>query len=355
MSRPNIKRFHDGSLHLPAHNSEAAEKARQRIQDLPDPYNEHVTPAKEDLVGVLHPHSPAASSEPASTHPQSSLHISSTARHATGFNTPAPAEPTAIKHPEVIPPEHFDPAQPPVHHRLWQKIRARLRMIIIAVGAFGLLFIIYKAPIFLSELGYLTAKPETAVVEPAAPQVPPNPVINIPKINVSAPLVFAKSNIEADFQKDLESGVVHYANTAMPGEPGNSVLFGHSSNDWWEPGNYKFVFVLLEKLVVGDTFSVNYNSKQYVYQVTETKVIEPTDLSVLNSTGTPEMTLITCTPPGTSWKRFVVRSKQISPEPQTVQVPTQANTADDKALPGNSATSITDQLTKWWQSFTSGW
>jgi LPXTG-site transpeptidase (sortase) family protein len=165
--------------------------------------------------------------------------------------------------------------------------------------------------------------------------------------------MFAKSNNEASIQKDLESGVVHYANTALPGEAGNSVIFGHSSNDWWEPGNYKFVFVLLDKLAVGDTFSVNYNSKQYIYKVSETKVVLPTDLSVLNSTTDPEMTLITCTPPGTSWKRLIVKAKQISPDPSVVNSKSSLSSSSDNqgTLPGNSP-SLTDQLSKWWHSFT---
>lgn len=354
MSHSDIQRFHNRPLRLPANNSEAAEKARQRIDELPDPYAEHATPRKEDLVGVVHPHSPASQANASTSQPQSSLHITSTAHHATGYNTPGQA--TEVNHPEPLPAEHFTKPKPALHHTLWEKLRGKLKTILITVGTLGLLYVIYKAPIFLSELGYLTAKPaaQTAVV-PTTPEVPPNPVINIPKINVSAPLVFADSNVEAEFQKDLENGVVHYANTAMPGEVGNSVLFGHSSNDWWEPGNYKFVFVLLDKLVVGDTYTVNYNSRQYVYQVTETKVIEPTDLSVLNSSGVPEMTLITCTPPGTSWKRLVVRSKQISPAPETAQTSASSlGKAPDKPLPGNSATSLTEQLGNWWKQVTGG-
>lgn len=213
-----------------------------------------------------------------------------------------------------------------------------------------------KAPLFISQLGYFTNKPQNTSAPAAAQvvQVSPEPIISIPKINVSAPIVFAKSNVEANIQKDLESGVVHYANTALPGEPGNSVIFGHSSNDWWEPGNYKFVFVLLDKMVVGDTFTVNYNSKQYMYEVTETKVVEPTDLSVLNQGSTPEMTLITCTPPGTSWKRLIIKAKQVSPSPQIVTPSTESkDTGIEAALPG-SEKSIVDRMAEWWRNATDG-
>ncbi|MBA3678682.1 sortase [Candidatus Saccharibacteria bacterium] len=163
--------------------------------------------------------------------------------------------------------------------------------------------------------------PVTPVVSPTpAEVVGPENVLIIPKINVNAPLVFIDTLEEQKILTALQGGVVHYAGTANPGENGNSVIFGHSSNDWWEKGNYKFVFVLLEKLVPGDQYEIHYQSRRYVYQVESTKVVQPTDLTVLDQTPTPYSTLITCTPPGTSWRRFIVKAKQIAPVPA---IPTQ--------------------------------
>ena len=158
---------------------------------------------------------------------------------------------------------------------------------------------------------------------------PQNEII-IPKIGATAPLVFINTNNEPDVLTALRDGVVHYYGTAMPGEVGNSVFFGHSSNDWWEAGNYKFVFILLEKLTVGDTYEIHYNSRKYVYLVTQTKIVQPNDLSVLNQTTEPTSTLITCTPPGTSWQRFIVTGKQISPTfDKTAQNNTDAKPAEN--------------------------
>ncbi len=113
------------------------------------------------------------------------------------------------------------------------------------------------------------------------------------------------------------------------------------------------MFVLLDKLVAGDTFTVNYNSKQYVYEVTGSKVVPPTDLSVLNQTDEPTMTLITCTPPGTSWQRLVVTAKQIGP-PTTSETPapkpTESVTQSEK-LPGN-APGIGQRISEWWRNLT---
>ncbi len=173
----------------------------------------------------------------------------------------------------------------------------------------------------------------------------PNEII-IPKINVRAPLVFIDTTEEKAVLLALQDGVVHYAGTANPGENGNSVFFGHSSNDIWEKGNYKFVFALLEKLTVGDQYEIHYQSKKYIYTVEETKVVMPTDLTVLDQTPTPYSTLITCTPPGTSWKRFIVKAKQTTPSSSAqIAIPPATNTPQTKGsvLP-SAPPSILQQL-----------
>lgn len=344
MSHAHIARFPHQNGKNAANDNTAAEQARKRIAELPDLYQQHASPSKEQLVGVVQPTSVAAEQAP-----------------SPGlFRRPLVSAPTVPEMPDLaipvdLPEEHFEESKPAAEQPAWKQWLNRLRPLMIGAAAFGLIFLIYKAPIFLSQVSYLAAdKPEVSTAQ-TTPQVGPEPIISIPKINVTAPIVFATSNVEAKIQKDLESGVVHYANTANPGEPGNAVIFGHSSNDWWQPGNFKFVFVLLDRMVVGDTFTVNYNSQQYVYQVTETKVVEPTDLSVLNSSGAHELTLITCSPPGTSWRRLVVKSKQISPVPAAATTPAAqgASDFDGKQLTGNS-TNITDQFASWWRKITGG-
>lgn len=141
-------------------------------------------------------------------------------------------------------------------------------------------------------------------------EVPAENTLNIPKLNLHVPVVYGSGADEASFQKSLEHGVVHYPGTALPGQAGNVVMFGHSSNDWWEPGDYKFVFVLLSKMKSGDIIGVDYQSKRHYYVVTDIKVVEPTDVGVMYPTPAPTLTLITCTPPGTSLKRLIVQARE---------------------------------------------
>src|SRR5581483_1263050 len=94
------------------------------------------------------------------------------------------------------------------------------------------------------------------------------PAVIIPKIHVNAPVIYKETIINQNqFLEDLEQGVVHYPNTALPGQEGNIVLFGHSSEAWWAPGNYKYVFTLLDKLQIQDIVYLNYDGTRYVYRV----------------------------------------------------------------------------------------
>lgn len=145
------------------------------------------------------------------------------------------------------------------------------------------------------------------------------PEVIIPKINVEIPLVGfdLTSTDENAVENDLEDGVVHYPTTVLPGQQGNTAFFGHSSNNIFNPGHYKFAFALLHDLVPGDTFYLTYNSTVYAYQVYDKQIVSPSDVAVLDNVPgkTATATLITCDPPGTSINRLVVWGEQVSPSP----------------------------------------
>lgn len=188
------------------------------------------------------------------------------------------------------------------------------------------------------------------IIDPSTTAVGPEPKIIIPKINVEIPVVYDEPSIaEVDVQKALERGVLHYATTSSPGETGNGVIFGHSSNNILNTGKYKFAFVLLKKLEIGDTFIVHKDGKRYVYKVSEKKVVKPTDVSVLNpQSEKPSMTLITCDPPGTSINRLVVTGEQISPDPGTnIASSAKNNSMTETAIIPSNAPSLWQRLTSW--------
>ena len=235
----------------------------------------------------------------------------------------------------------------------------------VSLFSFAVFLLVFNFQTLSVQLGYFLNPPQpTAPVTATTPTpsttpaslveaaeiVPAGDVISIPKIKVDkVPIIFEQSISEAAIQKSLESGVVHYAGTALPGERSNIVIVGHSSNDWWEPGNYKFIFALLEKLTPGDQIQINYQTRKYVFEVTNSKVVEPTEISVLQPTSEPQLTLITCTPPGTSWKRLIVTAKQVAPLPNAVKQQVAENQTQKQpqvSLPGN-APSLIDQIKSW--------
>lgn len=188
------------------------------------------------------------------------------------------------------------------------------------------------------------------IIDPSSTAVGLEPKIIIPKINAELPVVYTEPSIEEDkVQRALEDGVLHYATTSKPGEQGNGVIFGHSSNNILNKGKYKFAFVLLRRMEVGDTFIIQKDGKRFVYKVFATKVVKPDEVGILDDTQGKIATfaLVTCDPPGTSLNRLVVSGEQISPDPVTnLASSTKANIVKPAALPSNSPT-LWQRLTGW--------
>lgn len=179
-----------------------------------------------------------------------------------------------------------------------------------------------------------------------------DPVLKIPKINVDTPVDYTLTTIkESVVQSHLKNGVVHYpiaGASALPGEIGNTVILGHSANDVFDDGAYKFIFLHLDRLQPGDTFYLNYEGTRYTYAVTEKKIIDPTQVSelVINN-GKPMATLITCTPPGTALKRLLVIGEQIAPDPATATSVNRPNTDTENSEQtsiGGAAKSFIERL-----------
>jgi len=186
--------------------------------------------------------------------------------------------------------------------------------------------------------------PQNIVVDPTVDvNVSPDPRLIIPKINVDVPAIYGVGNDYNSQMKAMEGGVAHFAipgASSRPGQVGNTVLSGHSSNDILDAGDYKFIFAQLEKLKVGDSIYANYEGKRYTYTITKTEVVKPTEVSKLTyPTDKPVMTLITCTPLGTALNRLLVTAEQVNPSPNgSVAAPAVSETAEMQAIPGNSPT-----------------
>jgi len=247
---------------------------------------------------------------------------------------------------------HVDKRTANMSHGTKQNIKSLLfglsvGFIVLVVMLFGFFNEVVIAPFM--QPGRASATP--VIVNSSTIDADGDPQVIIPKINVQIPVVYdLKSNSEAAVQAGLEHGVVHYPTTVKPGEFGNAAFFGHSSNNIFNKGKYKFAFVLLHELKLGDTFYLTYDGTVYGYKEITRKIVQPSQVDVLNDipTEAATATLITCDPPGTSLHRLVVVGRQVSPSPvnNTNLTETTDATGSSEALPGNGPT----MWTRLWRS-----
>lgn len=184
--------------------------------------------------------------------------------------------------------------------------------LLILAGLFILVFTFW--PVAKQEVKY-----ETNKIFNIKPKdlTPPNTdfSIIIPKIAAVAPVV---DNVDSQDAKSylpaLYRGVAHAKGTAYPGQIGNTYLFAHSTDAFYNVGRYNAVFYLIGKLENGDEVDVWYKGQKIKYEVYEKKVVEANANQYLGSVGPGStLTLQTCYPPGTTIKRLVVIAKMVSP------------------------------------------
>jgi len=142
----------------------------------------------------------------------------------------------------------------------------------------------------------------------------PNFSVVIPKIGANARVV---SNVdtsnEREYAEALKKGVAQAQGTAFPGEGGHIFLFAHSTDYWWNATSYNAVFYLLGKLIKGDDINVFYKGERFVYRVIESKIVDPSEVEyITRKTNEEFLTLQTCWPLGTTFKRLLVFAVRVA-------------------------------------------
>lgn len=132
----------------------------------------------------------------------------------------------------------------------------------------------------------------------------------IPKIGASAKIFPNIDPSDPDkFLPVLKQGVAHARGTVFPGTKGNTYLFAHSTDNFWDVGRYNAVFYLLKDLKAGDEVVIFYQNKRHNYIVKNTKIVSPSDVSYIvdSQKQSKEMLILqTCWPPGTTFQRLLV-------------------------------------------------
>ena len=126
--------------------------------------------------------------------------------------------------------------------------------------------------------------------------------IKIPSIDVNLPIYHGTENAT------LDKGIGHLFGTALPvgGESTHTVLTGHTGL-----GNAT-MFDQLTSVKVGDVFYIETAGRHLKYEVTDIRVVLPTETESLNKVeGKDLATLITCTPYGINTHRLLVTGERV--------------------------------------------
>ena len=139
-------------------------------------------------------------------------------------------------------------------------------------------------------------------------------VLDIPKLNI----VNAQVAIGGT---DLNKSLIAFPGTALPGEFGAPVIFGHSvlrqfyNPSEKNPRRYNSIFSTIMTLKAGDELYVTHDKVKYTYIVQEKTEVKPTDVYILNQKyDAKRLKLVTCTPEGTYLRRGVVTAQMVRQE-----------------------------------------
>jgi LPXTG-site transpeptidase (sortase) family protein len=130
--------------------------------------------------------------------------------------------------------------------------------------------------------------------------------IRIKRIGVDASIVTPKSaNIEV-LDRALLSGAVHFPGSALAGDTGNMLIFGHSSYLPVVINKAFQTFNGLGKLTSGDVIEVLSTTHRYTYIVDTVTLTRAENAEVPLTVSRPTLTLATCNTFGAKQERWVV-------------------------------------------------
>jgi sortase A len=162
--------------------------------------------------------------------------------------------------------------------------------------------------------GFLTGKAEAVQLEPTPPVIAqPMPAdgsvigrVAIGRLNLSA---VVRQGVD---DNTLREAVGHLPSTALPGQAGNFAIAAHRDT----------LFRALKDIKQGDLVTFQSPMSLFTYQVVATRIVQPTDVSVLRPDGggligNPGklLTMITCYPfyyVGSAPKRFIVEAQLVT-------------------------------------------
>ena len=136
--------------------------------------------------------------------------------------------------------------------------------------------------------------------------------LHIPAIGLDVPVLEAEIRGSTWDFSGFTRQAAHLQLTYYPGQGSNIVIGAHYELTNFAPGP----FYHLDRLAVGDQITLHFEGQTYTYEVRETLLVTPTDISVIYRTPQETLTLLTCysynRTSGRYARRYVVRAVRVA-------------------------------------------
>ncbi len=157
------------------------------------------------------------------------------------------------------------------------------------------------------EFAELDSNTPTTPISKVEPDIPDYYYLTIPKLGIEGAAVeTTPANL------DPNEALGHYIGSALPGEVGNTFIYGHSVLPFfYNPKNYKTIFSTLDQLAPGDMIYIDYNNSKLTYKVDAKRELKPKDVYPLAEVkpkflNESTLVLMTCSPAGTKINRLLI-------------------------------------------------
>jgi sortase A len=193
------------------------------------------------------------------------------------------------------------------------------------------------------------AAPTTAPAPTTVPDTAPAPVEQVlppiaegdPIARIEIPSIGVDDIVVAGVGKsDLQKGPGHFPDSPLPGQLGNAAIAGHRTT-------YGQPFRNIDDLQPGDQIVLTTLAGRFVYDVTDSEIVEAEDYYVVGTTdpSAAQVTLISCHPVYSAAQRIVVRGVLVAEESAPVGEPVIYGTAGTEVLPDEETTSTDEPVT----------
>lgn len=155
-----------------------------------------------------------------------------------------------------------------------------------------------------------TTSSTTTTVEPLpTPEAPPpagvkEPVVELGTLEIPA-IGITQRLLRGVSMPILDQGTGWWPGTAMPGHRGNVVVGGHRTS-------HEAPFLDVDLLVPGDEVIFTTDEGRFVYAVTGTSIVDPTDIWVIDQADGYTGTLFACHPKRSTRQRIIIHLELVT-------------------------------------------